>query len=89
MMWLIVGACGGCEVGLHGLGIPFGVCGFKNLWMRRAVCEDWWGRGWAKVGFGAVGVQCVRCGERGEGGGGASESWPRGGRVRVGVLTYL
>ena len=38
-MWLVVGVRGGCEVGLHGLGIPFGLCGFKDLWVRRAVLE--------------------------------------------------
>ena len=37
--WWVVGARGGRDVGQRGLVIPFGLCGFKDLWMRRAMRE--------------------------------------------------
>ena len=74
MLWLAVCAGGGHEVGLRGLERPFGLCGFKDLRVLRAVREGQCCRGEAKMGFGAVGVQCERCDGRGEGGGSALES---------------
>ena len=83
--WLAVRACGGREVGLRCLERPFGLCGLKDLWVRRAVHESQCCCGEAKMGFWAVGVQCVRCGGRGEGSGSVSESLMRGGSGRAGA----
>ena len=82
-MWLVVVARGGHEIERHGLVLRFGLCGMRDLCVRRAVHEGQWSCGRLKAGAGGVHVKCVRCGEGGGRGGSALKSRRRGGRVRA------